>query len=145
MDVYVLPSWEPDATTLSQSPSGCSRAQRDSRLPKERDPLNGRMHPGVRTSTYHFSAAAFVSLGPLLKHTRWLSVTVSKLCCQDVLPPRSSLQGPKRISKQISSGCHIGPPIPRQKNSHYWMFWQCPSSSYWFSPLPVAASVLNSK
>lgn len=143
--VHVLPSWEPDATALSQSPSGCSGTQRDSRLLKERDPFNGRTHPGVRTSTYHFSAAAFVSLGPLLKHTRWLSVTVSKLHCLDVLPPRSSLQGPKCISKQISSGCHIGPPIPREKNSHYWMFQQYPSSSYWFSSLPVAASVPNSE
>lgn len=122
--VYVLPSWEPNATTQSQSPSGRRGAQRDSRLPKERDPVNSRMHPGVRTSTYHFSAAAFVSLGPLLKHTRQLSVTVSKLHCQDASPPRMPLRGPNCISKQTSSGCHIGPPIPRQKNSHYWMFWQ---------------------
>lgn len=118
--VYVLPLREPNATALGQSPSGCSGAQSDSRLLKERDPLKSRTHPGVRTSTYRFSAAAFVSLGPLLKHTKQLSVTASctaGVCCHTEAPwkdPSASLNKsaqvailahPSRGKKTAITGC----------------------------------------
>lgn len=143
IDVYVLLLREPNATALSQSPSRCSRARRDSQLLKERDPLKSRMHPGVRTSTYRFSAAPFVSLGPLLKHTKQLSVTASctaGMCCYTEAPwkdPSASLNK----SAQVAILAHPS----RGKKPTITGCLAMLSSSYWFSSLPVAASVLNSE
>lgn len=96
VDVCVLSSCEPDATTLSQSPVFLSAALGD--------PLQGRTPAGLWTSTHRFSAAAFVSLGALWKHTRLL-VTVRKLrgrmCCHPEAPcsdPSESLNQPAEVA-----------------------------------------------
>lgn len=108
---------EPKPKRAQGSPAGLSVAQREGPSEQQDAPRGVDQHlPFLR-------GCPCLPWAPVKAHEAAVSDR-QQTALPGCITTQNALRGPNCISKQTSSGCHIGPPIPRQKNSHYWMFWQ---------------------